>query len=291
MIDYVHIGVRHAKALLAAVTDCGAEPPKALTDLVTAFDSLAAVQATSDPMNDLVSAVAAGNVDGPKLDKLLAEAAMAKQILELRVSLKQRVELPLMKQFGARLNDGAADEIIASLAPQFDKAAAGLAKCAEVVPATVDAEDYLRSVDDAGRKAWQAIDGHVAVLTRIGSAVSQFGPLSTTFPLIEKPTNFPFLADNRALMCVSPEMDLMLSCQAFTSINGPHRHSPWFKLASVLKLNTIAEARERVRATAESAWDAVGMGQGRGILDPDKGFIPTSYANPHKLPEPAEAKG
>jgi hypothetical protein len=41
----------------------------------------------------------------------------------------------------------------------------------------------------------------------------------------------------------------------------------------VLKLISIAEAREKIRAWAQSAWDAMGINQGRGRMDPEKGFI------------------
>ena len=53
-----------------------------------------------------------------------------------------------------------------------------------------------------------------------------------------------------------------------------------FLAASTLRLNTVEECRETVRSWAERAWDALGLNTGRGVMDPDKGFIATPLRNP-----------
>ena len=57
-------------------------------------------------------------------------------------------------------------------------------------------------------------------------------------------------------------------------IHGQHRQSHWFRGAGMLKLNSIDEGRERVRAWAEAMWGVVApTNSGRGRLDPEAGFI------------------
>lgn len=279
------VGVRHARTLLSDIAACNVEPPKVLVDLVSAFDDLAQATATTDPAAELVKAVAGGRLRGKELDKQIAAAAAALQVQEFRRGLQQRVERPLLMQFVQALDEGgAADAVIDSLRPQFDEAAAELAACAQLVDPTVDAEVFLSSATADGIRAWQAIDEHVTTLTKIGSAVGHFGPHSTSFPLSEVPasTSTPtgFL-NNVGVLCVDPQWGLERGCRLFMN-HGTHRGSPWFKGASMLKLNSIAEVREKVRSWAEAQWDALGINQGRGRFE-DGQFIPEPVRNPYAL--------
>jgi hypothetical protein len=87
--------------------------------------------------------------------------------------------------------------------------------------------------------------------------------------------------DNRGFMCVDPNYSVEQACQAFRSIHGTHRASPWFKLAPTLRLCTIEEAREKMRAWAEAAWETLGINQGRGVMDAERGFVATPVPNPY----------
>jgi hypothetical protein len=78
---------------------------------------------------------------------------------------------------------------------------------------------------------------------------------------------------------------LSRACALFNS-HGQHRNSPWFKAASVLRLNTIAGAREKIRAWAQAAWDELGINQGRGRMT-DDGFVAEPVANPYALTQEA----
>lgn len=51
----------------------------------------------------------------------------------------------------------------------------------------------------------------------------------------------------------------------------------------VLRLNSIAEAREKIRVWAEVACESLNVNQGRGRLDPERGFIPEPISNPYKV--------
>lgn len=281
-ISYSFTGVRHARALLAEIAECGVEPPKVLTDLIGAFDDLAKASAVSDPIGELVKAVAGGQLRGKELDKRVAETAVAMHVAEFRAGLQARVEPVLVRQFINALDEGgAADEVIDSLRPAFDTAATKLAECAELVNPNTDAETFLASASPEQIAAWRDVDEHVATLTKVSSVVGNFGPHSNSFPLLEVPanlTNVGFI-NNIGTLCVDPQWDLGRACALFQKF-GSHRNSPWFRGASMLRLNSIAEAREKIRAWAESSWDAMNINQGRGILDPDRGFIPTPIRNP-----------
>ena len=282
-ISYSFVGIRHAHGLLADIAQCGVEPPQALIDLVETFDELAHAPAVSDPIGGLIKAVSAGQLRGKDLEKQIADAATAVQLQEFRTGLQARVEPALVAEFIKTLDEGgAADAIIDSLRPAFDEAASKLAECAELVNPGVDPETFLAAATADQIKAWQAIDEHITTLTKISSAIGHFGPHSTSFPMSEIPVNISTgsaFINNLGVLCVDAQLGLERGCSLFLSW-GNHRNSPWFKGASALKLNTIAETREKIRAWAESAWDAMGINQGRGRLDPEHGFIPEPIANP-----------
>ncbi|RFZ49347.1 hypothetical protein MSS2_04244 [Mycobacterium marinum] len=289
-ISYAHLGVRHARALLNDITACGVEPPTVLTELVAAFDDLQLAATSKDhPTTELVNAVAGGKLRGAALDKQIAAAAAATQVQEFRRNLQARVEPAVVRHLIKALDEGgAADAIIDSLRQPFDKAVTALRECAELVDFGANPEQFLAGATSEQIQAWQAIDEHVATLTRISSAVTHFGPQSTTFPLMELPgtvgSDVAFI-NNNGTLCVDPEYGIARGSELFQN-HGTHRNSPWFKGASVLKLNTIAEAREKIRAWAESAWAGITINQGRGRIDPEHAFIPEPVANPFALTEP-----
>jgi hypothetical protein len=117
--------------------------------------------------------------------------------------------------------------------------------------------------------------------------VAHFGPHSTSFPLSEVPANISAgtgFINNVGILCVDPQFGLERACSLFTQW-GSHRNSPWFRSASVLRLNSIAESREKIRAWAEAVWNAMNINQGRGRLDPEHGFIAEPISNPFALAE------
>jgi hypothetical protein len=207
-ISYSFVGIRHARTVLADIGQCGVEPPKALTDLVAAFDDLARVPAISDPISALIKAVTSGKLRGKELDKQIAEAAAGVQVRDFRTGLQARVEPAIVKEFVEALDKGgAADAVIDSLRPAFDEAAAKLAECAELVNPGADPETFLASASAEQIQAWQAIDEHIATLTKISSAVGHFGPHSSSFPLSEVPANIvnAGFINNSGVMCVHPQ--------------------------------------------------------------------------------------
>ncbi|HEX3283627.1 MAG TPA: hypothetical protein VHT50_02940 [Mycobacterium sp.] len=121
--------------------------------------------------------------------------------------------------------------------------------------------------------------------------VGQFGPMSTTWKLIDQPVNLPgsgFL-DNNGLLCTKPEYDLEQACAAFRRVHGTHRNSPWFRLAPVLKLCSVDDAAERVRAWSEKVWESLGLNQGRGTFDESGQFVATPIKNPYASKQTTDA--
>ena len=93
----------------------------------------------------------------------------------------------------------------------------------------------------------------------IGQVVTQFGCKSPTFAMIELPANLHWYRGARrpgADVRRVPDKLGVVAAGAIFNQPGAHRRSPWFKVASVLRLNTIGEARETVRAWAEASWDS-----------------------------------
>ena len=56
--------------------------------------------------------------------------------------------------------------------------------------------------------------------------------------------------------------------------------------ASILRLNTIAETCEKIRAWAEASWDSMNLNSGGGRMDPETGFRAEPFQNPHALKAP-----
>ena len=159
--------------------------------------------------------------------------------------------------------------------------------CAELIDPNADPEQFLAGTDEAGRQAWQAIGPNVDTLTKIGTLVASFGAKSPTFSLIELPAQLGgtgFLSDY-ALMCVVGQYGIEEPSAVFNQ-PGLHRRSPWYQAASTLQLNTIEQAREKLRVWSEAAWNALDLNKGRGRME-GKTFIPMPIQNPFAQKEPA----
>ena len=220
-------------------------------------------------MTGLVKAIVSGQLRGKELDKAVDAADDTVRHREFRIGLQPRVEPAMVREFITALDDGgAADAVIDSLRPAFDEAAAKLAQCTELVNPDTDPETFLASATAKQIKAWQEIDEHIATLTRISSVVAHFGPHSTSFPLSEVPGNISSGAgfiNNNGVMCVDPKLVLETACSLFHSW-GSHRNSPWFRSATALRLNTIAESREKIAELAAARCGATSAAELRAPI-------------------------
>ena len=237
----------------------------------------------SDPTDALIVDAFERKLRGAELRKRISQASATHYEFEYGHGLPARAERSAVYAFTKALENGGADTIIASLTTRFDAAAKALTECAEHIDPNMDPDTALRSsTDDRVRVAWQDIDRHVITLDKVAAVVTQFGGKSLTFGLIELPNNLGGTGrlDDRALMAVDHQKLDITRASAIFNQPGTHRRSPWFLAAAALKLNTIGEARETIRAWAEQAWDALDYNRGRGRMDGDK-FVAMPIPNPY----------
>ena len=198
------------------------------------------------------------------------------QAATYRRELRTRAEPVVVPAFHQALKDGAADQILDSLRPQFEKAAAQIEAARGLIAAESDLAQWLSTAKPEAVTAWQALDGHLATVSAIGAIAAQFGPRVGNFPLIvEYALADNFRIDDRAVFCADgPHIEI--DSAAFQRSTAGHRGSPWFKVS--LKLNTVAEAQERYRIFAGASWERVHGGRRESWIDGD--------GEAHEMPRP-----
>jgi len=250
-----HTGIRHAEQLAADVEHLGGAVPQRITDLIAVNAALKGGP-SGNPTDDLVRRIATGGLAGDELAAAIEAAAADDAAVRFHADLRVKAEQPIMRAIVHELETGAADEIIASLRPAFDGAVAVLQSAGKFVSPSDTAEGFLGTATGEGLAAWHSITPAVEALNGIGFVVSQFGPLGQ-LEMVQAPD--PILAvplAPEAVMFGGPHLDMLEATRAFRK-PGMHRASPWFATAYALRLNSIAEARERVRGIAESAFEAM----------------------------------
>ena len=138
MLNTTAASMQSARQLIAAVKDLGITPPKPLNDIIAGFDVLATHAAQPDPAQTIIDAAADGELTAEHLDELINEAATAQLLNEYRGPLCQRLEGRFVERFHKALCDGAADEILDGLRPDFDAAAQALDAATAAVDINVD---------------------------------------------------------------------------------------------------------------------------------------------------------
>jgi hypothetical protein len=244
--------------LLAQIESCGVALPKQLADIPLARERL--VSATTpppDPLRGLVAAALDGKTSPDKVDKALEAAAIGRLVQQERNGLEQRVEPALLKAFGERLEQGAADQVISVLRPQFDGAADFLSSALDTLGGFPhDPAEFLNSASAEQLAAYQGLGNATVLLDRVGAIVSSFGPLGS-FPVVADPRHTdPNLRagwlHSTAVMCT--DNDLLRACSAF---QAPHPYgdvatSPWLRCRPIL--HSISSATERLRSWCEHEW-------------------------------------
>jgi hypothetical protein len=244
--------------LLAAIEACDVTPPRALTEVLSAREKLAVASPVINPVKELIAAALDGRATPDKVDRALERTALARMIAAERVSLDQRIDPELLAEFGRRLTDSGADEVLNLLRPQFDQAADILRQALAIAGVPDDPAAFLNTASPEELAAYQSVAPAIAALNKIGAIASAFGPLGS----------FPCLADPRSVdpgircswlhdvgtMCTNG--DLLESCAAF---QRPHPHgdvrtSPWLRCQP--HLHSVDSATERLRAWCETEWAA-----------------------------------
>jgi hypothetical protein len=279
--------MRQAAMFLAEARSAGGAAPERLTRLVAGFDLLSSQPAQTDAVSQIVEAVDNGELTEKTLAAVEQKAAAAHAAVEFRGQLRQRSEHLFVQRFGGALVDGGADAILDSLRPEFDEAAAALHAAMEIVDVNASAEFLAEHATPEETAAWRSLKPNVMRLDKIAAIARQFGPKSITFGVLDVPFGVEFHGvDDEALLCT--EGDVLQASAAFRARRADVRTAPW--LRTTPKLLTIDEAKERLRAWAEHAWNITHSDRGKGVIDPERGFIQQKTRNPHAKVETAEAK-
>lgn len=237
------------------ITSAGGTAPDVLQALLATADRLMAPAATQDPLRGLFDRALNGQVpDESEIDALIAEAAGAQSLANFRGSLAPRIERETVDRWHKTLQDGCADLILSSMRKTFDQHAKAIGVARSLIPRETALEQWLSTAEPAAVTAWQELGSHIAALTKIGNVASQFGarPLAR-FSLIREVAGDNFATDDRALFCACG--GLAGDSIPFLQIDRGGRESAW--MAVPLRLNTVAEARERYRAWCEGQWDGI----------------------------------
>ena len=184
---------------------------------------------------------------------MIATAAEQQNVADYRSELRGRAERVVAERFHKELARGCADLILDSLRGRFDAAAEQIAVARSLINPESSAEHVIASGQPELVTAWQSVDPNLAVLSAIGAVAAQFGARpSARFPLITEHPGDNYKTDDVALFCGSGGLET--DSAPFLRQQGRHRNSPWFAIP--LKLNSVAQAKERYRLWAASQWEA-----------------------------------
>ncbi|TPG31645.1 hypothetical protein [Mycolicibacterium hodleri] len=285
------IDMRPAQALISALHGVNVTPPKVLTNIVDGFDILGTpVQPTAeDPGNAIVTAAADGKLNLKTLDAMLATAAAESTANTYRQEFRLRAERKFAHRFYTALLDGAADQILDAIRPQFEAAATELREARDAVDLQTTPRRLLEVIATPEEQtAWKRLPELVRRMTRIAAIAAAFGP-HADLPVVDDLSGADGLlrlgwVDDRALMCCSGSA--VSATETFRQPDPSWQTSPWLRVP--LQLHTIAEAQERYREIAESDWLARNRySEGSGRLT-ETGFVPDVRTNPHQQLADAE---
>jgi hypothetical protein len=252
---------RFAKAVCAA----GGTVPDALGHLLSSYELLSAPVATARADEAIMDAALAGTLTAEVLARLAPKAAAAEAVNNYLRSLAQNCAHTLVGQFHRELENGAADAILTSLRPSFDKHAKAIGEARELIDPRASADQILAAGQPGTIAVWQGLDAHIRAVTAIAAVASQFGCRpAATFPMLaEYPQGSTYQVDDRGLMCA--DGDLVRDSAAFGRPDAGHRSSPFFCVD--LRLHSIASAKERYSAWAADEFDRINSGPRGGWVD------------------------
>jgi hypothetical protein len=260
-INTTLVSLADAQRLLDAIQKLGLRPPQQLSAVITAREKLAESPSIPNPTKQLVAAA----LDGEDVDKILEQAAIARLVAEERKSLP-RVEGELLNEFGRRLDNSGADDVLSLIRPRFDQAANTLRTAQATIDVSADPATFLNTATGKQLAAYQSIAPAIRELDAVAAVARQLGP-GGPFPVVADPRaidnsiSCPWLHDV-AVMCCGGE--LLQSCAEFQKPSpvGDVRSSPWLRVDPVL--HTVATAGERVRSWSAREWSAQEAQRPRG---------------------------
>lgn len=284
--------MRAAQGLLAALEGVNVTPPAVLKNVVDGFGLLGdPVQpAAADPANAILAAAVDGKLTPKSLDALLATAAAETATNNYRQEFRLRAARQFAVRFHAALIDGAADQVLDEIRPQFESVAQELVAARDAVDLNVTPQRLLDvSATPEEQDAWRRLPNIVRQISQLAAIAAAFGP-HANLAVVDDLTDHDSLLrlgwlDDRAVMCCAG--DVVTTTNTFRQPDPTWQTSPW--LRATLELQTIASAQERYREVAESDWAHRNRHfEGDGTLT-DDGFVPHVRTNPHALPESVDA--
>jgi hypothetical protein len=237
------------------IQQAGGVVPDVLQRLLDAADVLTAPAPAEDPLRGILDQALNRQVpDGSEIDALIAEAAVAQSVADYRAGLAPRVERVVVERWHKTLRDGAADLVLTSLRKSFDTHAKAIGVARELIPRETELTQWLATAKPEAVTAWQGLGDHITALTAIGNIAAAFGarPLAR-FSLIKEIPGDNYATSDVALYCCCG--GLVGDSAPFLAIDRGHRASAW--MAVPLRLNSVAQAKERYRAWCEGEWSKI----------------------------------
>lgn len=287
-----HTKMAEAANLIHAVETFNVTVPERLTNLITAYETLSTAPPIPDTSAAILNAAEAGGLTEAKVAKMCADAMSATAAAEHRITLAQKSNQLFLKRFHANLRDGDANAILDALRPTFDSAAQAVADTLQVVDPSVTDTALAITATPEQLDAWRSLPKHLHTLDRICSIATVFGPHGT-FDVVEdlREPGGPMMKggtralDDRAVMCTGNTIDGAAAVFGLPHPVGDVRTSPWLRVTP--KLHTIDEARERVRAWAEEAWDGLWAVRSKTYSTVNGELVEDTQVNPYRITQPA----
>jgi hypothetical protein len=256
---------RDCMTFAAAIRALGGTVPGPLAGLLSSHSVLSAPADAQRPDDAIVDAALKGELDHEMLERLLPAAAALQAQQVYRGDLSRSCEHTLLGEWHRQLNKGgAADMILDSLRPSWDKHVEQVQVARGLFNPESSPEHVLASAEPAAIKAWQGLNGHLNVISKIAAVARQFGPRLGQFPQVtEYAGGETFRTNDSGIMCC--DGDLVLESALFQRPDQGHRTSPFF--SATLRLHSIASAQERYDRWAEAEFDNTHSGPRGGWID------------------------
>lgn len=221
-------------------------------------------------LDDLI----AGHATADEITKSIEDAAVSEALAGARSNIRGDLLKLAVKRFHKALIDGAADEILDELRPRVTAAVAKFtAARAADVPLHLSPTEFMNTATPAQLVAWQDVRVACATLDQVAGFLRPLGPLGD-LPVVgnyEEYSKYP-VPHYAAFFLGAGALGATVEAFASPNKNAQDvRTSVWLRIP--VKLSTVAEANEAMRAWAESAWAAGPKG------------TDARFKNPYVLPE------
>jgi hypothetical protein len=280
--------IPEARPLRDETVALGGSFPESLTRLLDVVVAVQSAPTAPNPAAKLVDAAVAGKASSPtEIAKLVSDAAKTEQEIAYFRRLQADIAKDAMVRFGAELRSGAGDLILDSIRPQLDETAAAIAAATAAVDISWTPDRLVSEGNPEQLAAWQQLPSLVARVDKIAALVAGFGRRGT-FSLIDEPGHLVHneLVGLRDEALFLTDSDPWQASDFVNARRADWRSSPWVRLKP--RLNTVGEAKERLRVQCEAAWNAMELSRGqRGTITPDGHVVDPKRPNPFASPEAA----